>query len=41
MALIRCKECGKEVSSSAVTCPHCGVPEPGEFGSSEVTISRP
>ncbi len=25
MALIKCKECGKEVSSSAKTCPHCGI----------------
>lgn len=25
MALIKCRECGKEVSSQATTCPHCGV----------------
>ena len=25
MALIKCSECGKEVSSSAKTCPHCGI----------------
>lgn len=24
MALIKCKECGKEVSSEAEACPHCG-----------------
>jgi hypothetical protein len=24
MALIKCKECGKEVSSEAKTCPYCG-----------------
>jgi len=24
MALIKCKECGKEVSSEARKCPHCG-----------------
>lgn len=24
MALIRCKECNKEVSDTAKTCPHCG-----------------
>lgn len=24
MALVRCKECGKEISGSAETCPHCG-----------------
>ncbi len=26
MALKKCKECGKEVSSKAKTCPHCGAP---------------
>lgn len=25
MALIKCIECGKEISSSAKTCPHCGM----------------
>ena len=25
MALIKCKECGNEISSSAKTCPHCGI----------------
>ena len=25
MALIKCNECGKEISSSAKTCPHCGI----------------
>ena len=24
MALINCPECGKEVSLTAVSCPHCG-----------------
>jgi DNA-directed RNA polymerase subunit RPC12/RpoP len=24
MALVKCKECGQEVSTSAGTCPHCG-----------------
>lgn len=24
MALIKCEECGKEISSEALTCPHCG-----------------
>lgn len=28
MALKKCKECGKEVSTSAKTCPHCGVSNP-------------
>ena len=26
MALIKCKECGKEVSDKAKTCPNCGCP---------------
>ena len=26
MALINCPECGKEVSNSAESCPHCGFP---------------
>lgn len=26
MALIKCNECGKEVSSNAVNCPNCGNP---------------
>ena len=26
MALIICPECGKEVSTAADSCPHCGYP---------------
>lgn len=26
MALVQCVECGKEISSNAVSCPHCGNP---------------
>lgn len=26
MALIKCEECGKEISSRAAVCPHCGCP---------------
>lgn len=26
MSLIKCKECGREVSSAAENCPHCGYP---------------
>lgn len=26
MALIKCSECGKEMSDKAVACPHCGCP---------------
>ena len=28
MALTQCKECKKDVSTSAKTCPHCGVSNP-------------
>jgi len=28
MALHPCRECGKQVSTEAATCPQCGVPEP-------------
>lgn len=28
MALIACRECGSQVSSSASSCPRCGVPAP-------------
>jgi uncharacterized membrane protein YvbJ len=26
MALIKCPECQKEISSRALSCPHCGIP---------------
>ena len=26
MALIKCPECGKEISNEAKACPHCGKP---------------
>lgn len=26
MALIKCAECGKDLSDSAISCPHCGNP---------------
>jgi hypothetical protein len=32
MAVVKCKECKEEVSSSAKTCPHCGVANPGVTG---------
>ena len=28
MSMVRCRECGGEVSSQAAVCPHCGVAEP-------------
>ena len=32
MALKPCKECGKDVSTQAKTCPHCGVDAPAQKG---------
>ena len=29
MALVRCSECGKEISSAATACPNCGHPSAG------------
>ena len=29
MAMTKCKECKKDVSTSAESCPHCGISEPG------------
>jgi len=26
VALIKCRECGQQVSDSALKCPHCGAP---------------
>jgi hypothetical protein len=37
MALIKCKECNKEISTSAVACPHCGATPPKE--SSKLAIA--
>jgi hypothetical protein len=28
MAMIRCRECDKEISSEAETCPQCGCSDP-------------
>jgi len=27
MALIKCKECGREISDEALVCPNCGKPQ--------------
>jgi len=32
MSVTKCRECGKEVSSKAKTCPHCGVGSPAKSG---------
>ena len=38
MALIKCEECGKEVSDKAKTCPNCGCPISEEKEESKVII---
>jgi hypothetical protein len=38
MSLIKCSECGKEISDKAKTCPHCGAPvEASEIEKPETT----
>jgi hypothetical protein len=36
MAMTKCKECKKEVSSKAATCPHCGIKNPGQKASDAI-----
>lgn len=38
MALIKCLECGKEISSNAAACPNCGSPVPKKMV--PITITR-
>lgn len=33
MALVKCRECGSEISESAATCPRCGVSAPAGVAS--------
>lgn len=40
MALKPCKECGKEISDSAKTCPNCGVADPGDYGTGKLIVHR-
>lgn len=35
MALIKCKECGKDISGSAAACPQCGAAVPKAVGPNE------
>ena len=35
MAQIHCRECGKKISETAPTCPHCGARQRGSKGHSE------
>lgn len=36
MALIKCSECGKEVSENAASCPNCGNP----ISNKQVTVNN-
>ena len=38
MALIKCPECGKDVSSEAASCPYCGYPIKNDVNAQEVDI---
>ena len=40
MALIKCYECGKEISDKAPSCPHCGAPKL-VAGNKEVKAKKP
>jgi hypothetical protein len=37
MAMVKCKECGTEISSSATNCPKCGAPRKKRWGTSLFT----
>jgi len=34
LTIVTCRECGKEISSKAVTCPHCGLVRKQSVGTS-------
>lgn len=41
MALIKCSECGKEISDKAAACPNCGMPlRKEERGTYDIVITR-
>lgn len=41
MALIKCSECGKEISDKASTCPNCGMPlQREDRGTYDVIVTR-
>lgn len=41
MALIKCSECGKEISSKAAACPYCGCPIEATVKEGIVRIKMP
>ena len=40
MAMSKCRECGKAVSTLAKTCPHCGVPKPVKKNKSKTKTKK-
>jgi len=38
MSLVKCRECGEQVSSGANKCPHCGCSNPGLSQKANSTI---
>lgn len=40
MALIKCPECGKQISSRAISCPSCGCPISGSNAISKPTTAQ-
>jgi ribosomal protein L37E len=41
MALIKCKECGKDISSKAMSCPNCGYPMRETIKQNEQNVKSP
>ena len=41
MALIKCSECGKEISDKATNCVHCGCPIPSSPTNNDVGNKKP
>ena len=39
MALIKCPDCGKEISSRAISCPNCGCPINNATTTTTTTVS--
>ena len=40
MALIKCSECGKEISDKATNCVHCGCPIPSSQNNSNAEVKK-
>lgn len=39
MALIKCKECAKEISDKATTCPNCGAPTNSKVFNANIDVN--